>query len=99
MPIQGLFVHHISMLESFVHHISMSGAFVLYLPFQGTNFSLFSPFRVISFEHIGLSRFRRILESFANYHSGASIYARAFATGICDFIIFFVSITTYGKNR
>ena len=52
---------------------------------------------VISFEPIGLSCFRCILDSFANYPSRISICAEVLVAGICDFVTFFVSIKAYGN--
>ena len=48
------------------------------------------------FELISLPCFMRILDSFANCPSGALVRAGAFAVGIIDFVIFFVSINAHG---
>ena len=50
----------------------------------------------ISFEPI-VSHFKHILDSFSNCPSGISIRAGAFATGIYDFVTFFVSINASGN--
>ena len=50
----------------------------------------------MSFEPICLSRFKRILDSFANYHSKTLIRVGAFTSRICDFVTFFVSINASG---
>ena len=52
---------------------------------------------VISFESIGLPRFRHNLYSFANCPLRTSIRTRVFEVGICDFVTFFVSIKAYGN--
>ena len=51
----------------------------------------------LSFELIGLPCFRRILDSFSNYHSRISIRIGIFTIGIYDFVTFFVSIKASGK--
>ena len=53
--------------------------------------------RVTSFEPIGLPRFRRILDSFANCLSRTLIRAGAFVAGICDFVTFFASTNASGN--
>ena len=50
---------------------------------------------VIFFESIGLPRFKRILDSFANCPLGTSIHVEPFTARICDFVTFFVSIKAY----
>ena len=44
------------------------------------------------FEPIGLPHFKHILDSFANYPSRTPIRSRVFATGICDFVTFFLLV-------
>ena len=50
----------------------------------------------MSFEPIGLSCFKHILDSFTNYSSRTPIRVREFTSRICDFVTFFVSINASG---
>ena len=82
MPLQGLFFFF------FLSCTSLGVSILIFvLCFQG----------VISFEQIGLPRFRRILDSFDNCPPGTLIRVGAFTAGICDFVTFFVSIKASGN--
>ena len=84
MYLQMLLVHHTPLLMPFFSIFAFSRAliFLCFLLFQG----------IMSFELIGLPCFMRILDSFASYPSETLIHARAFAAGLFDFVILFVSV-------